>query len=863
MVPPATEELRSLSGGVGMEQLASSSSLSILSLLQSVSERLQSSGYSDTDADLEEPFIPPLRRPLWDFFNSGQAEGEEGDGQGMDGDQSSKQEGPGSLTLPTDPFTMGPREGYPMEDVNYLPTQKPADSPMNQYLKSAPPVLPEPDDDNGEHHAELIPRLSDNKCPSTATDMGENWSCGKVIPRPTLMNIFDGVTFSGERRTIHADQEDSGMVFPQGASVRVLGGCWLLYLEPGFQGPWVLLEEGETVLSHQLGQQQASQGIKNKPTSITIGSIRRLLKDDSTPEIHLLPIGAPGGATEHLYSKADILGTRGGPIHLSNLTVKSGCWLAYDNPGFHGNYAIMEAGGSPTPGAGHPQVAAVRSLRPLRMSGLRVRRPLDPKLLVFEQPHFQGRSGELGGHTPSLGAVAGLKGALSLRVIGGVWVGYTGEDYTGWQYLLEEGEYSDCADLGGADHPLLLSFRFLQADFIEPSVSLQEETGCPGDGGRNILDLDIPDLEKAGATEKTTAISVKSGVWVAYSERCFSGEQCILEKGKHPATLHWGGNYGAAKSIRPIRLELCGTGEPKVLLRAYSQPHYGGVSEEYEGEAGHCGSPSPMSFRVIRGNWLLFDEDGYYGNQYVLGEGLYPDLISCGCVDTSVKSLRPIPYSFSDPSISLFSLDYLEGPKMVAVTPTEQMKDFFTQSLRVDSGLWVVYEYSHYKGRQMLLQPGELPVWGEHSGWDTIASLRPLKQPRLYIEVRNRALGSVLTSEIVQDDLSLARVSLSPACSLDTQRWLFTGGLLCCKASKACLSVIGGKATVGARVALWAEHGRTHQRWSLNHNGTISSHLNHKLVLDFRGRTSFERDHLVVNEFAADQATQFWDMELV
>lgn len=42
--------------------------------------------------------------------------------------------------------------------------------------------------------------------------------------------------------------------------------------------------------------------------------------------------------------------------------------------------------------------------------------------------------------------------------------------------------------------------------------------------------------------------------WVAYSERCFSGEQCILEKGKHPATLHWGGNYGAAKSIRPIRL---------------------------------------------------------------------------------------------------------------------------------------------------------------------------------------------------------------------------------------------------------------------------------------------------------------------
>ncbi|CAB1352404.1 unnamed protein product, partial [Coregonus sp. 'balchen'] len=441
MVPPATEELRSLSGGVGMEQLASSSSLSILSLLQSVSERLQSSGYSDMDADSEEPSTPPLRRPLWDFFNRGQAEGEEGDDQGMDGDQSSKQEGPGSLTLPTDPFTMGLREGDPTEDLNNLSTpqitiQKPADSPMYQYLKLAQPVLPEPDDDNSKHHAKLVPCLRNNKCPSTATDM---------------MNIYDGVTFSGEMWEIHTDQEDSGMVFLQGASVRVLGGCWLLYLEPGFRGPWVLLEEGETVLSHQPGQQQVSQGTENKPTTITIGSIRRLVKDDGTPEIHLLPIGAPGGATEHLHSEVDILGTRGGPIHLSNLTVKSGCWLAYDNPGFHGNYAVMEAGGSPTSGAGHPQVTAVRSLRPLRM------------LLVFEQPLFQGRGRELGNHTPSLGAVAGLKGALSLRVIGGVWVGYTGEDYTGWQYLLEEGEYSDCADLGGADRSLLLSFRFLQA----------------------------------------------------------------------------------------------------------------------------------------------------------------------------------------------------------------------------------------------------------------------------------------------------------------------------------------------------------------------------------------------------------------
>lgn len=63
-----------------------------------------------------------------------------------------------------------------------------------------------------------------------------------------------------------------------GAHTVCLCRSWLLYLEPGFLGPGMLLEEGETVLSHQPGQQQASQGTEDKPTTITIGSIRRLVK---------------------------------------------------------------------------------------------------------------------------------------------------------------------------------------------------------------------------------------------------------------------------------------------------------------------------------------------------------------------------------------------------------------------------------------------------------------------------------------------------------------------------------------------------------------------------------------------------------
>lgn len=117
-------------------------------------------------------------------------------------------------------------------------------------------------------------------------------------------------------------------------------------------------------------------------------------------------------------------------------------------------------------------------------------------------------------------------------------------------------------------------------------------------------------------------------------------------------------------------------------------------------------------------SWLLFDEEGYSGNQYILGEGLYPDLTSCGCLSTAIRSLKPIPYvsdvcyqhisfdlrnhqtaddtchilnvfsqSFTDPSISLFSLSGFEGLEKTLFSDMENMSGFFSQSLKVNSGL--------------------------------------------------------------------------------------------------------------------------------------------------------------------------------
>ncbi|XP_072514393.1 beta/gamma crystallin domain-containing protein 3 isoform X2 [Salminus brasiliensis] len=861
-VPPATEEEQR-----SVEQQASS----ILSLLQSVSERLQSSVFSDSEDSeekLEEPESPQrFLRPLWDRYDDDEdtATDEESSlllQQQLTGIRLHSEESelaaevcvPSSFSLEqkttsgTQDEELGAQRCKPtlnkMNDV-----VKTANSPFYEYLKSS--IVPSRDKEK-----QTSKTVHHNEETTTSTTLTEIGTFGKVNPRPTLLHIYEGVSLRGTRRDVCEDVEDASQVlFPHEATIQAQRGCWLLYVEPGYRGSCVVLEEGQTVRANGVSTESEEP---SAPAPLSVGSFRSAVKDDSVPEIHLPSVSASEREHVCLHSEADHVDANG-PVHLSDLSVRSGCWLAYDGAGFTGNCTVLEARGLTTPALQNSPISCVRSLRPVRMGGLRVRRPLDPKMVLYEKPLFQGQCQELQENTPSLRSEGGLTQVSSLRVAGGVWVGYSCEKYRGQQCVLEEGEYSNCSTLFSEPGLTLRSCRFLQADFIEPEVSLKSS----GEQ-MELVDQDMADLPQNGLVRGTDAILVKSGVWVAYRGRYYTGEQCVLEKGQHPGTLDWGSSQSSPLSIRPIRREPSREEESKFLLRAYSKPCFTGESREFETEVADCGGLSPTSFRVILGSWLLYDEEGYCGNQFVLGEGFYPDLTSCGCMATAIKSFKPIPCSFSEPSISLFSLSSFEGLETVADSPMETMNNFFTQSLRVNSGLWVVYEFSQFKGRQMLLQTGEYPCWGEYSSWDTIGSLQPVRRRRMYMQVRSRALGMALAAERTSDPLSPAKLLLRPADrALDTQHWIYSQALLKSKVGKGCLSVIGGKASVGARVALWEEHGRMHQRWRLNENGTISPHLDLNLVLDRRGGSGIDRDHLILSEFCADNATQFWDLEVL
>ncbi|XP_053420976.1 very large A-kinase anchor protein [Nycticebus coucang] len=679
-------------------------------------------------------------------------------------------------------------------------------------------------------------------------------------PRPGKMVIYD-LHRSKYKQEIYCNIPDAtSWSFPNGVLIKVVRGCWILYEKPHFQGQKCVLEEGEKVLNRDW----VLQNRRHPQRNFVLGSIKRVLKDCGIPEIELCLQSDPACCPVYIQRAVPNLEELNVPKSVS-FTVKSGVWLAYPDINFKGQATVLEE----DHGLFEISAAEMKSLHPLQMGGLKVEMPMNLKVIIYEKPHFYGQAKEFSEHIDSvpnfLKHTEDFHGIGSIRVIGGVWVAYEKEHFKGQQFLLEEGDFEDSNACGALSGPIL-SFRYLQANFIESSITLFEsdlESGKFID----ITNQEISDLEEIGFGSETRSIHVKSGVWVAYQQKFFCGEQYILEKGTYKCFFDWGGSNNIIMSIRPVQLEPLGINEPPHLLKAFSKSGFQGECIDFTKEICNLTSFMPSSFKVLRGCWLLFYQENISDNQCVLEEGLYSDLTSCGCPASRVKSLKPIDYVFEEPSISLFAQEHCEGRELHLEEAVNSVlnKDlhFYTQSVWVKSGLWIAYEGSNFLGRQILLEPNEIPNWTAFSGWKTIGSLRPMKQPAVYIRIKNRAQDEYLTVTGNLADTRATSVCVSPYNGKNTQVWHYCRGLFKSKASYTCLDVIGGRDTPGAKVALWTEHGQLRQKWRLNRNGTISSYLSDQLVLDVQGGNYCDKTHVIVNQPLEGEETQKWDIEIL
>ncbi|KAL4662482.1 hypothetical protein H8957_014539 [Semnopithecus entellus] len=694
----------------------------------------------------------------------------------------------------------------------------------------------------------------------------EGWSPalktqGKPNTRPGKVIFFSESGCQGSGREVWGDIVDASGWAPV-ASIRVVRGCWVLYEEPEFRGQKLVLPEGDMELR--------TPGTKWSPQGI--GSLRRVVWDYSTPEISLF--SEEGLSGEQVKLREALKNSQGleKPLQVASATVSAGLWLLYPKPLFEDTPYILEPGEYPTSEAWGTSDPSVGSLKPMRLGCPSVEKPGEPRAVVYEAPGFQGRSWEVSrdiynlqqpedSQSPHLASVG------SLRVLGGCWVGYEKEGFRGHQYLLEEGEYPDWSHWGGYDE-LLTSLRVIRTDFGDPAVVLFEAMDFEGHGVE--VSRALPDVELVQHGPSTQAIHVLSGVWVAYQEVGFSGEQYVLEKGVYRNCEDWGAGNSALASLQPV-LQV---GEHDLhfvsKIQLFSRPDFLGDHFSFEDDqAALPASFRPQSCRVHGGSWILFDEKNFEGDQHILSEGEFPTLTAMGCLASTVLgSLQKVSLHFSEPSIFLYGLQCFEGKEIELSREVRSLQaegfNNHVLSVRIKGGVWVLCEHSDFRGRQWLVGSCEITNWLTYSGTQRVGSLYPIKQQRrVYFRLWNAALGGFLAVPDHVEDMKAGRVVVSDPRAGGSCIWYYEDGLLKNQMAPTMSLQVIGPPSPGSKVVLWAESRLPRQTWSISESGHICSQMFEGQILDVKGGQGYDRDHVVLWEPDEDRASQIWTIHVL
>uniref|UniRef100_A0A8C5M7I0 Beta/gamma crystallin 'Greek key' domain-containing protein n=1 Tax=Leptobrachium leishanense TaxID=445787 RepID=A0A8C5M7I0_9ANUR len=679
---------------------------------------------------------------------------------------------------------------------------------------------------------------------------------GKLNPRPGKIILFSEPGFKGKKHDIYSDMGNtSSLEIKEFISVRVIRGGWLIYEKPLFRGRRLMLLEGDTDLTCPWKRRiktDSEEGTNGRNS--WIGSLRHVVKDFQIPQVSLFPEENGNGEKLKIVGPAPDTRVNGQPIKTESVIIHSGLWLLYSKPFFEGDPYILESGGYPNRKSWGGLDTHLCSLQPARIGGPAVEKPNEPRLHIFQYPAFEGEMWEV---TRDLHSVQGelLTTVGSMKVLGGCWVGYEKEGFRGHQYLLEEGEFRNWPNWGGRTEELG-SLRLIRTDFSEPEIVLYEDPGC-SEGPCLRLSEALSDLEVAQYRTKTGSIHVLSGVWVAYENVDFSGEQYILEKGTYHNYQDWGAENSTICSLQPV-----------LQIQLFSEPNF-------HGNCLICGGNrvllpetfSPESCRVEGGCWILYEGDNCTGEQYVLPEGEYPTHTAMGCMTVCVlRSLRKVPFYFSIPSISLHGLERFEGKELEFSGEVRSLQgegyNNHVLSVRVESGIWVLYEHSDFRGRQWLLERKEIPNWLLYSGLQRIGSLCPIRQRRVYFRLRNRALKLFLTVPEHAEDMKASRVLVTEPKEGNCELWYYEEGHIKNQIAPHMSLQVVGKSDPGTKVVLWAEGRKPIQIWSIQDSGYIISHTLNGMCLDIKGGDDYDSDHVVVWNVDEDRHTQRWDIDV-
>ncbi|XP_022092298.1 gamma-crystallin N-like [Acanthaster planci] len=173
------------------------------------------------------------------------------------------------------------------------------------------------------------------------------------------------------------------------------------------------------------------------------------------------------------------------------------------------------------------------------------------QITIYQDTDFKGASREVTGDISNLNSIGFNDRVSSIKVVGSVWVGYEHTNYSGRQYILEEGEYRNWGAWKGSNDQLS-SLKKLNPDIgDEPQITLYQHTNY---GGRAVtFTYGIENLKYYSFNDEVSSAKVKSGIWILFEHSNYNGRQYVVTEGSYPNWNSWQGSNDQISSLRPIK----------------------------------------------------------------------------------------------------------------------------------------------------------------------------------------------------------------------------------------------------------------------------------------------------------------------
>ncbi|XP_018594663.1 gamma-crystallin M2-like [Scleropages formosus] len=169
------------------------------------------------------------------------------------------------------------------------------------------------------------------------------------------------------------------------------------------------------------------------------------------------------------------------------------------------------------------------------------------KIIFYEERDFQGRSHECMSDCADLHSY--FNRCNSIRVESGCFVVYEHPNYTGHQYFLKRGEYSDCQRMMGFSDTIR-SCRMIPA--YQGSYKMRLYPHADMSGQMMELMDDCPNIMDRFQMSDFNSCHVMDGHWLMYDQANYRGRMYYLRPGQYRKFSDWGGMGPRVGSIKRI-----------------------------------------------------------------------------------------------------------------------------------------------------------------------------------------------------------------------------------------------------------------------------------------------------------------------